>query len=136
MIPAYSPQARGRTERSFATWQGRLPQELRLRGIRSVEEANRFLREEYIAEFNRRFSVPAAQPGSAFLSLQGQDLDRIFSVQHERVVGRYSAEGRALPIPGAKHTPQKRRDFGKGLALPPARPLQEVQNAKRTLHVL
>jgi hypothetical protein len=45
MIPAYSAQARGRSERNFGTWQGRLPQELRLRGITTVEEANRFLRE-------------------------------------------------------------------------------------------
>ncbi len=52
MIPSYSPQARGRSERSFSTWQGRLPQELRLRGIRTLEEANKFLREHYIAEFN------------------------------------------------------------------------------------
>jgi hypothetical protein len=86
MIPAYSPQARGRSERNFGTWQGRLPQELRLRGITTVEEANRFLREEYVAEFNRRFAVAAAQPGSAFLPLQGQDLERIFALQHERVV--------------------------------------------------
>src|SRR5207245_11695794 len=88
MIPAYSPQARGRSERNFGTWQGRLPQELRLRGIRTVEEANRFLREEYVAEFNRRFRVQAAQPGSAFLAVRGQDLERIFSVQQERVVNR------------------------------------------------
>jgi transposase len=88
MIPAYSPQARGRSERNFGTWQGRLPQELRLRGITTVEEANRFLRQEYIAEFNRRFAVRAAQPGSAFLPLQGQDLERIFALQHERVVNR------------------------------------------------
>jgi transposase len=86
MIPAYSPQARGRSERNFGTWQGRLPQELRLRGITTVEEANRFLRQEYIAEFNRRFAVAAAQPGSAFLPLAGQDLERIFALQHERVV--------------------------------------------------
>ena len=52
MIPAYSPQARGRSERSFGTWQGRLPQELRLHGITTLEAANGFLREEYI---NRRF---------------------------------------------------------------------------------
>ncbi len=67
MIPAYSPQARGRSERNFGTWQGRLPQELRVRGITTVEEANRFLRESYIAELNRKFSVPAAQPESAFV---------------------------------------------------------------------
>jgi hypothetical protein len=88
MIPAYAPQARGRSERNFGTWQGRLPQELRLRGIRTVEQANQFLREEYIAECNRRFRVPAGQPGSAFLPLRGQDRERIFSVQQERVVNR------------------------------------------------
>lgn len=52
LIPAYSPQARGRSERSFRTWQGRLPQELRIKGISSPEEANRFLRRSYIREFN------------------------------------------------------------------------------------
>src|ERR1700678_3514907 len=57
MIPAYSPQARGRSERNFSTWQGRLPQELRLHQIKTLEAANRFLREDYIAEFNRRFQV-------------------------------------------------------------------------------
>jgi hypothetical protein len=88
MIPAYSPQARGRSERNFGTWQHRLPQELRLRGITTVEEANRFLREQYIAELNRKFSVPAAQPESAFVPASGKDLDRIFSVQQERVVNQ------------------------------------------------
>ena len=87
IIPAYSPQARGRSERSFGTWQGRLPQE-RLRGIRTVEAANVFLREHYIAEFNRRFQVAAAQPGTAFVPYRGQDLERIFSLQFERTVNR------------------------------------------------
>jgi len=88
MIPAYSPQARGRSERRFGTWQGRLPQELRLAGISTVEEANRFLRERYLPEMNRKFGVQAEQPGHAFVPLHGQDLDRIFSVQTERVVGK------------------------------------------------
>jgi transposase len=88
LIPAYSPQARGRSERNFGTWQGRLPQELRVAGIRTVEEANRFLREHYIAEFNRRFGVVALEPGTAFLPASGRDLDRVFSIQHERVVNR------------------------------------------------
>jgi transposase len=86
MIPAYSPQARGRMERSYRTWQGRLPQELRIRNIRTVEEANRFLREEYRAEFNRRFSVPAAAKGSAFVRTRRKDLEWVFSIQHERTV--------------------------------------------------
>ena len=88
MIPAYSAQARGRSERRFGTWQGRLPQELRLAGITGVEEANRFLRERYIAEINRKFGVAAAEKGHAFVPVRGSDLDRIFSVQTERVVAQ------------------------------------------------
>src|SRR5258707_2414591 len=61
------PASARRSERNFGTWQGRLPQGLRVRGITTVEEANRFLRESYIAELNRKFSVPAAQPESAFV---------------------------------------------------------------------
>jgi transposase len=86
MIPAYSPQARGRSERNFGTWQGRFPQELRLRGITNIDKANEFLRQQYIAEFNARFAVPASQKGSAFVRLRRKDLDWIFSVQHERTV--------------------------------------------------
>ena len=88
MIPAYSPQARGRSERNFGTWQRRLPQELRVRGITTREEANRFLRESYIGEMSRRFGVEAAQAESAFVPAGGKDLERIFSLQHERVVNR------------------------------------------------
>ena len=82
MIPSYSPQARGRSERNFSTWQGRPPQELRLRGIRTLEEANVFPNDHCIAEFNRRFTVPAAERGTAFISKPefepGDDL-------HERI---------------------------------------------------
>ena len=88
MIPAYSPQARGRSERNFGTWQGRLPQELRLRGIETLEAANGFLREHYMAEFNRRFQVPARERGSAFVRRSSKDLDLIFSLQSERTVSR------------------------------------------------
>ena len=88
MIPAYSPQARGRSERGFRTWQGRLPQELRVRGIGTVEEANRFLRRHYIASFNRKFQRPAAEEGTAFVPLGSQDLERIFSLHHPRQVNR------------------------------------------------
>ena len=86
MIAAYSPQARGRSERSFGTWQGRLPQELRLAGIATVEGANAFLRDRYIAEFNDKFRVPAAEKGTAFRRTGRADLNWIFSVQTERVV--------------------------------------------------
>jgi transposase len=88
MIPSYAPQGRGRSERNFRTWQGRLPQELRLRGITTVEEANRFLTTTYVEEFNRKFKVAPAQTGTAFVPLLRQDLDRVFSVQHERVVNQ------------------------------------------------
>jgi transposase len=88
MIPAYSPQARGRMERSYRTWQGRLPQELRLRKLTTLEEANGFLRQEYQAEFNRRFAVPAAGKGSAFVRTRRKDLDWVFSIQHERTVNQ------------------------------------------------
>jgi hypothetical protein len=88
MIPAYSPQARGRSERNFSTWQGRLPQELRLRGIRTLEGANKFLNEHYIAEFNRRFTVPAAQRGTAFISCRHRNLEMIFTQRFERTVDR------------------------------------------------
>src|ERR1035438_3850425 len=88
MIPAYSAQARGRSERNFSTWQGRLPQELRLRGIRTPEAANAFLSEEYVAELNRRFKVPAPQHGSAFLPCPRRNLDLIFSERFERTVDK------------------------------------------------
>ena len=88
MIPAYSPQARGRSERNFSTWQGRLPQELRLRGIRTLEAANGFLREHYRGEFNARFQVPAGQRGSAFVRRSSRDLDLIFALQYQRTVNR------------------------------------------------
>src|SRR5258708_1533941 len=88
MIPAYSPQARGRSERNFGTWQGRLPQEVRLQGMNGVWEENRILREHYIAEFNRRFQVRAAERGTAFLPRRSQNLDLVFSLQFERAVNR------------------------------------------------
>ena len=88
MIAAYSPQARGRSERSFGTWQGRLPQELRLAEITTVERANAFLRERYIGEFNAKFSVTAAEKGTAFRRTSRIDLNWIFTVQTERVVAK------------------------------------------------
>src|SRR5881275_1964523 len=88
MIPAYSPQARGRSERNFGTWQGRLPQELRLAGIHTLAEANRFLREQYIDAFNRKFTVMAEQKATAFRRTSRSDLDWVFTVQTERVVAK------------------------------------------------
>jgi len=88
LIPAYSPQARGRSERGFGTWQGRLPQELRLRQLTTVASANQFLRDHYLKEFNARFMVTAAERGTAFVPLRRKDLHLVFSLHHERVVAR------------------------------------------------
>jgi len=86
LILAYSPQARGRCERIFGTWQGRLPQELRLRGITTVEAANEFLRKDWIALHDASFSAEAEQAGTAFLPYTGMELEKIFSQQYDRVV--------------------------------------------------
>jgi hypothetical protein len=88
MIPAYSPQARGRSERNFGTWQGRLPQELRLAGISTLEGANRFLSEHYIGVFNRKFTIEAEHKASAFRRSSRSDLDWVFTVQTERIVAK------------------------------------------------
>jgi transposase len=88
MIAAYSPQARGRSERSFGTWQGRLPQELRLAEVTTIEGANQFLRDEYIARFNEQFTIAAEQKGTAFRHTSRTDLNWIFTVQTERVVAK------------------------------------------------
>jgi hypothetical protein len=93
MIPAYSPQARGRSERNFGTWQGRLPQELRLAEISTLEEANRFLRGHYIDVFNRQFTVAAEQKASAFRRSSRSDLDWVFTVQTERIVAKDNTVG-------------------------------------------
>jgi transposase len=102
LILAYSPQARGRCERLFGTWQGRLPQEFRLRGITTVEAANQFLRTDWIALHDASFSVEAEQTGTAFLPYTGAELEKIFSQQHEREVDNDNTvryENRCLQIP-------------------------------------
>jgi transposase InsO family protein len=102
LILAYSPQARGRCERIFGTWQGRLPQEFRLKGITTVEAANEFLRNDWIAMHDASFSVKAEHPGTAFLPYTGTELEKIFSQQQDRVVGNDNTvryENRCLQIP-------------------------------------
>ena len=85
-ILARSPQARGRSERAFGTIQGRLPQELRLNGITNYAEANRYLEEHFIADFNGRFTVRPAQKESAFIKLDGIELELVLSSRHQRIV--------------------------------------------------
>jgi transposase len=86
-IPAYSPQARGRSERLFRTLQDRLPKELRLAGVRTMAAANRWLREVYLAQHNARFAVAAEQPGTAFVADPGGLWRDILCVQEDRLVG-------------------------------------------------
>ena len=105
LIPAYSPEARGRSERMFGTLQKRLPQELRLAGISTMEDANRFLKEVFWPAHNARFARPAEDTGSAFVAFAGT-LEDILCVQQERIVAgdntlRY--KGRTLQIPADRH---------------------------------
>lgn len=85
-IAAYSPQARGRSERLFGTLQDRLPKEFTLKGMQTLEEANRYLREEYIPRHNERFSVPAKEEKSAFVPYIRANLKDILCIQEERLV--------------------------------------------------
>ena len=105
-IPSYSPEARGRMERAFGTLQGRLPPELRLAGIATIEAANRYLREVFVPDHNARFAVPAAEQGSAFIPYAGRPLEDVLCVQESRQVGRDNCvtwKGLSLQIPPQRH---------------------------------
>jgi transposase len=86
-IPAYSPEARGRSERAFRTLQDRLPKELALAGITTIEAANRWLAETYIPQHNAAFAVAPEQDGSAFVRDRTAAWHDILCVQEERRVG-------------------------------------------------
>src|SRR5579883_2847813 len=86
-IAAYSPEARGRSERAFRTLQDRLPKELALAGITTVDAANRWLAESYIAQHNAAFAVEAEQEGSAFVPDRAGLWRDILCLQEERTVG-------------------------------------------------
>lgn len=106
MIAAYSPEARGRSERAFKTHQGRLPKELLLAGITAMDEANRYLKERYLPAFNEEFMQPAPENGSAFVPFCGHSLDDILCEQFQRTVGNdncVSFEGLKLQIPANQY---------------------------------
>jgi transposase len=86
-IAAFSPQARGRSERAYLTLQDRLTKELALAGIATIEAANAFIGQVYIPVHNARFAVEAEQQGSAFMAVAGVDLGEVLCVQEERQVG-------------------------------------------------
>ena len=124
-IAAYSPAARGRSERMFATLQDRLPKELALAGI-----ANRFIAEHYLPRHNARFAVTPAKPGSAFVPDAGRAAHDILCIQHERQFGndntvRYN--GFSLHIPTSA--------FVDNAAPSPTTP-QAPRPQQRSIHVL
>ena len=106
MIPAYSPEARGRSERAFSTHQDRLVKELAFFGITEMAAANRYLRERYLPAFNSEFMEPAPEQGSGFVPLLNAQINDILCEQHERTVGRNNCvtfERLTLQIPQNSH---------------------------------
>src|SRR3990170_2166252 len=106
MIPAYSPEARGRSERMFGTHQNRLTKELALYGIIDIEAANRYIAQDYLPAFNEEFLQPPLEEGSAFVPWIGGNIDEILCEQYDRQVGNdncVSFEGRKLQIPSDRH---------------------------------
>jgi hypothetical protein len=107
-IAAYSPQARGRSERVFGTLQGRLPKDLRLAGIRTVDAANAWLKAHYIAEHNASFAIQAEQQGSAFVADRHEAWRETLCVIEERTVSNDNTiawSGRRLQLPESRLRP-------------------------------
>jgi hypothetical protein len=106
MIAAYSPEARDRSERAFGTHQGRLPNELALKGITTISAANEYLSKHYMPAFNAEFSHPAREKGNAFVPLAGIYLDDYLCEQFERTVGKDNCvqfENLHLQLPASQH---------------------------------
>ncbi|MDI3464680.1 MAG: Transposase [Nitrospira sp.] len=107
LIPAYSPEARGRSERVFRTCQDRVPQELALAGLTDLAGANRYLAERFRPADNRRVAGPAAESGTACVPWSGTPLAEILCGQEDRVVATDNTvrdQGRHLQMPPAPHT--------------------------------
>lgn len=101
-VSAYSPQARGRSERMFGTLQGRLPQEMQLMGIQTKEEANAYLRDVYLPRHNEQFTVDPKDSKSAYTTWIGVGLREVLCIQDERKVRQdntISYNGLVLQIP-------------------------------------
>jgi len=106
-IAAYSPQARGRSERAFRTFQDRLVKELTLEGITDMAAANRYIAETYVPDHNARFAVPPKEDLNAFVPMESKaQLRDILTVQTERVVGNDNCvryQRKKLQLPPDKH---------------------------------
>jgi transposase len=109
-IAAYSPEARGRSERMFGTLQNRLPKELALQNITTIEEANRYIQDTYLPRHNAQFSVKPSCPESAFISWKGcLSLKDILCIQEERTVQKDNTihyDGFILQIPKNEYRQQ------------------------------
>jgi hypothetical protein len=107
-IPAYSPEARGRSERAFRTLQDRLPKELRLAGITTVEAANAWLRDTFVAEHNRAFMIAPLEEGSAFVADPLGAWREVLCIEEERVVRNDNTVpwgGKHLQLPASRLRP-------------------------------
>jgi len=107
-IAAYSPQARGRSERMFATLQGRLPKDLRLAGITTLEAANAWLKAHYIAAHNAAFAIQAEQEGTAFVADAHAAWRETLCVIEERTVANDNTiawAGQRLQLPESRLRP-------------------------------
>jgi hypothetical protein len=105
-IAAYSPQARGRSERMFGTLQGRLPAELAMHKITTMDAANIYLRAVYLPRHNKEFTVAPKDEKTAFIPYVGRPLADVLSQQEERVVGNDNTvhyQGKILQIPASTH---------------------------------
>jgi transposase len=107
-IPAYSPEARGRSERAFRTLQDRLPKELRLAGITTIEAANAWLRDTFVAEYNRAFMIAPLEEGSAFVADPSGAWREVLCIEEERVVRNDNTVpwgGKHLQLPASRLRP-------------------------------
>ena len=120
LIPAYSPEARGRSERTFRTHQDRLVKELALEGITDRESANRHIQETCLSAFNKEFSRPPREKHEAFVPLlPGTDLDAVFCERHDRVVGKDNCvqfDNPVLQLPPDGNRPHHFKTNVKGVA--------------------
>ena len=106
MIPAYSPEARGRSERMFSTHQDRLVKELALAGITDMKKANQYIKEIYMPNFNDEFVKPSPEKGSVFVPWVGENIKDVFCEQHKRTVNNdncVSFKGLILQIPANQY---------------------------------
>jgi hypothetical protein len=106
MIAAYSPEARGRSERMFQTHQGRLPKELAKLGVQTMQAANQYLKDRYMPEFNAEFACAARETATAFVPYIGAELKNILCEQYERTVGNDNCvhfDNRILQIPSDQY---------------------------------